>query len=191
MKASKIAEGDDASKPKKEEEESEEDGRVENKEKKAETAERSSSRKEEGVATPEAEEEGVVPPGNEKQGKPQEGSQETRRSRQQNRRKKISEEKLMMKNGADEKQVSWVGMVHSEYYPQSVCEHEGIDEENYETSSGNSFKENPWESASDEESKIVRNPVAIKLIESNTEGNNTYTVVVHVKKNEHVTHLFH
>ncbi len=39
MKTSKIAEGEDASRPKKEEEESEEDGRIENKEKKAETAE--------------------------------------------------------------------------------------------------------------------------------------------------------
>ena len=115
----------------------------------------------ESVATPGVEEKGVVSPGDEKQTKIQERSPETRRERQQNRRRKMSQEKEQMKNG--DHKIQWIGMVYSECQPmESNWQHDGIDEENRdnsETSSGDSFKDEPNEVDSDLESKIVRNPI--------------------------------
>ena len=73
-------------------------------------------------------------------------------------------------------------------------QHDGGDEENRdnsETSSADSFKDEPTEVDSDPQSKIVRNPVKVIRIDSTTEGNWTYKAVVHVKRKAHIKHLFY
>ena len=197
--------------PKLQEEESDENEKTEDKEEtKARTAEEQGSKKEEGVAPPEVKEkpadkldskkeEGVAPPEEAKQRITKTSFQENRRQRQQNRRKLIAEEKSSKRNQNEEKAgmadseeqsktvrkrnpqnlTSWIGMVYSS----------PADDDDDGTSSGDSFKRASNESASDEESRIVRDPVAIRTIERNLEGQNHYTVVAHFKRIEHAQHI--
>ena len=78
-------------------------------------------------------------------------------------------------------QVSWIGMV-------STLADTGADDEN---SDDDSFTCGPVEEASDTESKHVRDPVRVRLVEPNDEGNLCYTATVHFKRVEHVQHIRH
>ena len=181
---------------------------------KAKTADEQGSKKEEGVASPEVkekikektedkldskQEEGVAPPKEAKQEITKASFQENRRQRQQSRRKKIAEEKSSKKNQSEEK----TGTAYSEEQSEAVgkrnpqnltswigmmCSSPAGDDDD-DTSSGDSFKRASTESASDTESKIVRDPVCIRIIERNLEGQNHYTVVAHFKRVEHAQHI--